>query len=268
MSALILGLLAALLYLLSARLLAAHAHPRGEPGTRSPWPWLAVPAVALHAALHALAWHGLGGPELHFFAALSLVGLGMGALTAVVAPLQRIEALGIVVFPLAALSLLPYLAFAGGRPAAEALGWPLQLHALLALLAYATLAMATLLALFSWFQDRALRRRHLGPWQRWLPPLTQMETLLFRSLATGFVLLGLALLTGVVFVADLFAQHLVHKTVLSLLSWAVLAVLLFGRWRWGWRGPRAVKLTLLAMGLLLLAFFGSKFVLEMVLQRG
>src|SRR5690606_40789045 len=84
----------------------------------------------------------------------------------------------------------------------------------------------------------------------------------------AFVLLGLALLTGVLFVADLFAQHLVHKTVLSILSWVVLAILLFGRWRWGWRGPRAVKLTLLAMVLLLLAFFGSKFVLELVLRRG
>ena len=101
-----------------------------------------------------------------------------------------------------------------------------------------------------------------------LPPLTQLEMLLFRSLGASFALLSLALLTGVVFVDNLFAQHLVHKTVLSFLSWVVLAVLLFGRWRWGWRGPRAVKLTLTAMALLLLAFFGSKFVLELVLHRG
>ena len=60
------------------------------------------------------------------------------------------------------------------------------------------------------------------------------------------------------------AQHLWHKTVLSGLSWVVLAVLLFGRWRWGWRGPRAVKLTLTAMGLLLLAYFGSKYVLGLL----
>ncbi|MCB1564805.1 MAG: cytochrome c biogenesis protein CcsA, partial [Xanthomonadales bacterium] len=65
-----------------------------------------------------------------------------------------------------------------------------------------------------------------------------------------------------------FAQHLVHKTVLSLLAWAAFGVLLFGRWRFGWRGKRAVRWTLLAMLLLLLAFFGSKFVLEVILQRG
>jgi ABC-type uncharacterized transport system permease subunit len=70
------------------------------------------------------------------------------------------------------------------------------------------------------------------------------------------------------FVENLLAQHLWHKTVLSFLSWLVLGVLLFGRWRFGWRGPRAVKLTLTSMLLLLLAYFGSKFVLEMLLQRG
>ena len=73
--------------------------------------------------------------------------------------------------------------------------------------------------------------------------------------------------TGVVFVEDLLAQHLWHKTVLSVLSWVVLGVLLFGRWRFGWRGPRAVKLTLTSMLLLGLAFFGSKVVLELLLQR-
>ena len=118
-----------------------------------------------------------------------------------------------------------------------------------------------------WFQERALRRREIGGWLRALPPLVQMETLLFRSLGASFVLLTLALVTGVVFVENLLAQHLWHKTVLSVLSWIVLGVLLFGRWRFGWRGPRAVTLTLISMSLLLLAFFGSKYVLEMVLGQ-
>ena len=263
MTALVLGLLAILLYAFAARSLAVRG--LDEPHDRR-WLVPAVPAVALHATVHGLAWHALGGPDLHFFAALSLVGLGMAALTTVLGPSQRIEALGIIVFPLAAAMLALYASFGGGTPRAG-LGWQLQLHALLALLAYATLAVAALLALMLWFQERALRQRHFGGALRFLPPLTQTETLLFRSLAVGFVLLSLTLLTGIVFVADLFAQDLGHKTVLSILSWGVLAVLLFGRWRWGWRGPRAVKLTLVAMGLLLLAFFGSKFVYELVLHR-
>jgi ABC-type uncharacterized transport system permease subunit len=265
MSALVLALVAVTLYAFASQQLAGHA--RGPNPLPRRWLMLAVPAVLLHAALHLMAWRLLGGPDLHFFAALSLVGLGMAALTTALGPAQRIEALGIIVFPLAAGVLVAYALLGGGKARAD-LGWQLQLHALLALLAYATLAVAALLALMLWFQERALRRRDLGGWLRVLPPLTQMETLLFRSLGAGFVLLSLTLVTGVVFVDNLFAQDLGHKTVLSILSWIVLGVLLFGRWRWGWRGPRAVKLTLTAMALLLLAFFGSKFVYELVLQRG
>lgn len=259
MIALALSLFAISMYGMAAQQLAARA---AEPEAAARWLWLALPAVLVHGLLHALQ----GPPDLHFFAALSLVGLGMAALTAALGPAQRVEALGIIVFPLAAAALAAYAWFGGGPPRHD-LSWPLRLHALLALLAYATLAVATLLALMLWAQEHALRRRHLGPWLKVMPPLTQMETLSFRTLTAAFALLSLTLLTGVVFVDDLFAQDLGHKTVLSLLSWGVLGVLLTGHWRWGWRGPRAAKLTLIAMTLLLLAFFGSKFVYELVLQR-
>jgi ABC-type uncharacterized transport system permease subunit len=161
------------------------------------------------------------------------------------------------------------LAYAiGGPRPAVVLEWQLQLHALLALLAYAALAVAALLALMLWVQESALRRRELdNPLLRRLPPLTELEELLFRTIAAGFVLLTTALLTGAVFVENLFAQHLAHKTLLSLLSWLVFGALLYGRVRHGWRGRRAVRLTLGAMFLLLLAFFGSKFVLELLLGR-
>ena len=78
---------------------------------------------------------------------------------------------------------------------------------------------------------------------------------------------ALTLVSGVLFVENLFAQHLAHKTILSIASWIVFGTLLFGRWRWGWRGDRAVRLTLIGMVVLLLAFFGSKYVLELVLNR-
>ena len=118
-----------------------------------------------------------------------------------------------------------------------------------------------------WLQERALRRREFHGWLRTLPPLTELEQMLFRTIMAGFALLTLVLLTGVLFVENLLAQHLVHKTVLSVLSWLLFGGLLLGRWRYGWRGIRAVHWTLAAMALLLLAFFGSKFVLEMVLAK-
>lgn len=256
-------LLAALAYLIAAAGLV-RSMGSGHTQTRATL-WLALPAVLLHVATHVLGWMHLRGPDLHFFAALSLVGLGMAALSTLAAATQRMEALGVVVYPLAALLVLLY--HFAGHGQAQTLDWRLQLHAWLALLAYAALAVAALIAVMLWFQDRALRQHQLRNWLRALPPLVQLEALLFRSLAASFVLLTLALLTGVMFVQNLLAQHLWHKTVLSVLSWIVLAVLLFGRWRFGWRGSRAIKLTLTSMLLLLLAFFGSKFVLELVLQR-
>ena len=91
--------------------------------------------------------------------------------------------------------------------------------------------------------------------------------MLFRVIAAGFALLTLTLVTGALFVGNLFGQHLVHKTVLSIVAWLVFGVLLYGRWRSGWRGRRAVNLTLIGMAVLVLAFFGSKFVLELILHR-
>ena len=129
------------------------------------------------------------------------------------------------------------------------------------------IAIAALIAMLLWMQERALRRREFHRWLRVLPPLTELETLLFRTIAVGFVLLTATLLTGALFVHDLFAQHLAHKTVLSILSWIAFGTLLYGRWRHGWRGNQAVRWTLLAMALLLLAFFGSQFVYDIILRR-
>jgi ABC-type uncharacterized transport system permease subunit len=136
-----------------------------------------------------------------------------------------------------------------------------------ALLAFSVLSIAAVLAILLAIQERALRHRQFGPWLRSLPPLTLTETLLFRLIGAGFLLLTLTLLTGILFVDNLFGQHLVHKTVLSIIAWLVFGALLFGRWRYGWRGRSAVNLTLVGMGVLLLAFFGTKAVLELILHR-
>jgi len=257
--------LVALALYLAATVVLVRALAQGPGAVTRAWLPLAVPALACHAAFHVASWHSAAGLDLHFFAALSLVGLGMAALTTAVAASGRMAALGGVVFPVAAATLLGYGLY--GHARAEGLDWRLQLHAWCALLAYATLAIAAVLAVMLWLQERALRRREFHGWLRALPPLTELEALLFRTIAVGFALLTATLLTGVLFVQDLLAQHLVHKTVLSVLSWLVFGGLLLGRWRRGWRGSTAVRWTLAAMALLLLAFFGSKFVLELVLHR-
>jgi ABC-type uncharacterized transport system permease subunit len=90
---------------------------------------------------------------------------------------------------------------------------------------------------------------------------------MFRLIGAGFVLLTLSLFTGFVFVTNLFTQHLIHKTVLSLIAWTIFGVLLIGRIRIGWRGRSAVRWTVSGFSVLTLAYFGSKFVLEDVLGR-
>lgn len=254
-------LISVALYVVAAGLLAAAL--RIDPASPTEgWRLPAVGAMALHVVVHLMGWSRLQGPELSFFAALSLVGLGMAALTTAVSTRERIAPLGLFALPIAAGTLLAH-----GMQAPLAhkpLDWQEQLHAALALLAYATLAVAAVLAVTLALQERALRRREFGPWLRALPPLVQFETLLFRTIAVGFALLSATLLTGLLFVQDLLAQHLVHKTVLSVLSWVAFGTLLLGRRRYGWRGAKAVRWTLAAMVLLVLAYFGTKFVLEIV----
>jgi len=89
---------------------------------------------------------------------------------------------------------------------------------------------------------------------------------MFEMIFIGFVLLSFSLLTGFLFLDDMFAQRLVHKTILSILAWLAFAVLLWGRFRFGWRGRTAIRWTLVGFGALVLAYFGTKAVIELILK--
>jgi ABC-type uncharacterized transport system permease subunit len=141
------------------------------------------------------------------------------------------------------------------------------LHILSSILAFGVLSIAGVYALFSTIIDYFLRHHHLNPLVQSLPPLETLEKLLFQLIAIGFMLLTVSLVSGMAYIDDLFAQHLAHKTILSIIAWLSFGVLLWGRWRYGWRGRRAVRLTLAGIFLLLLAYFGSKLVLEVMLGR-
>jgi ABC-type uncharacterized transport system permease subunit len=146
-------------------------------------------------------------------------------------------------------------------------GWELTAHILLSMGAAALLFAAAVTALLLVFLDRRLRTRRLSDLPSMLPPLDALEKVMFRLIGAGFVLLTLALLTGFIFVTNLFEQHLFHKTVLSLAAWVLFGILLIGRTRYGWRGRAAVRWALSGFAMLTLAYFGSKFVLETVLGK-
>lgn len=151
--------------------------------------------------------------------------------------------------------------------AVERQSWELTAHIILSTVAYALITIAAAMAIALALLDRRLRsRRPLGRLAI-LPSVEALESGLFQALGAGFTVLTLALFSGFVFVENIFAQQLSRKTGLSVLAWIVFAILLLGRWRFGWRGRKAMRWTMSGFTLLALAYFGSKIVLESILGR-
>jgi len=181
----------------------------------------------------------------------------------------NVEALQAMVLPVAAVcALLPVL-----LPATRALPntelAAFKMHLLISMLAYSLFTIASLHVLLMALLERRLHDGALPVALQKLPPLLTMETLLFRIITAGFVLLTLTLATGILFSEELLgkAMRFNHKTVFGILSWLIFAALLGGRWLYGWRGRVAVRWTLTGFVMLVLAYVGSKFVLEVILGR-
>lgn len=223
-------------------------------------------AIPLHAIVIYQHLIIPGGINLKFFNALSIVAILLATLLLISTVRRPLENLGIIVLPAAALTVVLDQFVKTDTVIAASAHSALQIHILVSLLAYSTLTLAALQALVLAVQDHHLHAHHPGGLIRALPPLQVMEKLLFQLIALGFALLSLALVTGFMFLEDLFAQHLVHKTLLSIVAWLVFAVLLWGRWQFGWRGRTAIRGTLGGVLVLMLAYFGTKLVLELVLQ--
>lgn len=226
---------------------------------------LGLGAVILHGGLIYSSIFTDAGVNLGIYSMASLI-MGMIALLLLLAAItQPVENLGVVVLPLAALALLLDQVFTSQHILSNDGAQNIEIHIILSLLAYSLLSIAAVQAVLLAVQDRQLRHKHPGGFMRALPPMQVMESLLFQIIAAGFILLSLALLSGIIYLDDIFAQHLVHKTALSILAWLVFAILLLGRWQAGWRGRTAIRWTLAGFVALLLAYFGSKLVLEVIL---
>ena len=224
-------------------------------------------AMMLHGVLLYQQIVTPSGLDLHFFNALSMVSILVAVLLFAVTINRPLENLAIIVLPVAAISLALDQVIRNDTAISVPGSGGLQIHILISLLAFSLLSIAALQAILLAIQNHHLHNRQPGGLIRALPPLQLMEQLLFQLIAVGFILLSLALLSGFLFLEDIFAQHLVHKTVLSVAAWLVFAVLLWGRWQFGWRGRTAIRWTLGGGFFLMLAYFGSKLVLELLLNR-
>ena len=232
-----------------------------------PLAWLLILCALIghtDAIMHTMRVNGpfsIGLPE-----AISLLAWTLAVLACLISIEKQYRVLGAILLGCAAIGAA---VTGAGRTYAEASapGWELTAHILLSMGAAALLFAAAVTALLLVFLDRRLRMRRIAHLPNGIPPLDALEKVMFRLIGAGFGLLTLALFTGFVFVTNLFTQNLVQKTFLSLIAWLLFGVLLIGRVRFGWRGRSAVRWTLSGFGVLAVAYFGVKFVLEDMLGR-
>lgn len=174
-----------------------------------------------------------------------------------------------LVLPLAAACALLPAFFPGPENPTYTHTFAFRIHLLVAMLAYSLFTIAALHATLMTLLQRRLHAGTLAGPLASLPPLMTLETLLFRIIVLGFILLSLTLGSGFVFSEELFGQaaRFNHKTVFGVISWIIFAALLVGRYGWGWRGRTALRWTLAGFAALLLAYVGSMFVLQVILGK-
>jgi ABC-type uncharacterized transport system permease subunit len=251
-------------YLASTVLFARNT--RQKSGQRLPF-YLAWTAVCAHILYTIAIFLQNNSFNFSFVSTASLVSLIVALLLLIATLNKPVEKLGIVIFPIAAMMLALELNLPEKPHWLHTHSWQMSVHILTSIIAFSLLNIAALQAVLLAIQDQQLKSHPPKHFIQSLPPLQTMEALLFQMISTGLFFLTISLVSGFIYIEDLFAQHLVHKTVLSIIAWIIFSSLLICRLRYGWRGRTAVRWTLTGFVLLLLAYFGSKLVLEIILHR-
>ena len=226
---------------------------------------IAALAIALHGYSVLQVIQTEAGINLGFFAVSSLIFWVMSTVLVVSSLRIPVENLFAFLFPLSAISIFNSFYFHSHFVPENSISTRIGWHILLSILAYSILSIAALQALALALQDKLLRERKFQGLLNTLPPLQTMEALLFEMLWAGTLLLTLSLGTGFLFFDNIRAQHLSHKMAFSSMAWLTYVILLWGRTTQGWRGRKAIHWTLGGFVALMLAYFGSKFVLEFIL---
>ncbi len=243
-----------------------------QPTNTAPQARLRTSLLALGLIIHAWLLYQVSfahGLNLGFFNVLSVIAWLTVLIYGWADRKHNLAGLQAFILPQAAIfAVLPaYTAVNHAVPNGES---PLFLaHIAIALLAYSLFTFATLHALLMVFAERSLHNKTNFIKLPSFPPLMVMEALLFQIIGLGFILLTITLLSGMLFSEAIFglALQFNHKSVFSIASWFIYAALLFGRVRYGWRGIKAIRWTLAGFVLLLLAYLGSKFILQVMLGR-
>lgn len=259
-----LGLLVPLLYLFAAAHIGSrlfhHEGPRHKLSAMA-----GTLAVVLHLVLLVEGIFSLPGQNMSILNVASLVAW-MISLSMTIASFSLTNAILLpVVYGFASLTVLVNLLVPDTYQMHIEMRPALLTHISLALFAYGCLMISLLYALQLAYINFRLKHKQKSMLHSSLPPLMIVEQILFKLLLVGTVLLTLSLISGFVFLNDMFAQHQAHKTVLSLLAWLLFTTLLLGHYRFGWRGRPVIVATVAGALLLTLAYFGSRFVKEVLL---
>lgn len=258
------GLAAAVFYFIGAYLQVRNLTSRASSPDQRVF-YLTIPALILHGATVYLVINQQLGIDLGFYSVLSLITFVLTAFVIAMCVWQPIHNLLLIILPLAGAAVIGSVASPGVLIPRASFSTGMLVHVLISIAAYTVLAAAAAQSVLLAIQERSLRQHVTVGIMRLLPPLQTMEALLFQYVWLGLALLTLSILSGFLFLDDMFAQHVVHHTVLAIASWVIFATLLFGHTVLGWRGATASRWTLVGFGLLLLAYLGSKFVLEIIL---
>ncbi|VUD56699.1 Inner membrane protein YpjD [Thalassocella blandensis] len=226
---------------------------------------LMATCLCMHGISTYLSLFDSKGLHLGLLKVTSLFFFVINLLVTVSSLKKPLHSLFLVLLPLTIIGLLTSQAFDGPIISGSDITPELIAHILLSILAYSLLAIASFQAMFLAYQSKQLKNKHFSGIMGIMPPLQTMETLMFELVWTGFIFLTLSILTGVIFIEDMLAQKLTHKTVFSIISWVIYAILLGGRHRLGWRGAVAIRYVLGGFAALMLAYFGTKIVLEFIL---
>ncbi|TXL01474.1 phosphohydrolase [Methylococcaceae bacterium HT1] len=226
--------------------------------------WLASFSHLLSLSLSTWQEQGI---DFSFFHTASIISLIIAFLLLFASFSKPVEKLGIALFPIAALMLILDLVYPSPVKTTQDFSFAMNAHILSSIIAFSLLTIAAFHALLLAVQNNQLKNHNPGRLMLAFPPLQAMESLLFQMISTGLLFLSASLLSGFIFIDDLFAQHLAHKTILSIVAWIIFSGLLIGRERYGWRGKTAIRWTLYGFLSLLLAYFGSKLVLELILDK-
>ncbi|MEM7401590.1 MAG: cytochrome c biogenesis protein CcsA [Pseudomonadota bacterium] len=218
---------------------------------------------AIHLYPKVFTAHGF---NLNFYYSLSLLLFIILTLILILSIKKRREFLGLFLLPIVIAGIALTILKPDIQIEASSIRG-LQMHIVFSLFAFSVLTISTIQSILLFNQDRQLRKAEFAGLSKALPPLHETEKFLFQTITIGFILLSIALLTGFLFLENMFEQHIAHKTILSILAWLLFAVLLWGRWKFGWRGQMAIRWTLGGFAFLILAYLGSKFVQEILLNR-